>query len=231
MNTVILNSQSKDRVDEENITPRMARDVERRTIVCHTNSCEFGLAETPCRELASIHGKPLKIVDPRFICLKTIGISAEIVGIMSRRSSLGGGETSRKTLILCRCWESTKWIHGNKAGGRDSNIARSRSKRRVPIGIAWRLKSCRRHRSPIQGGGKGLRENALEAAPCLGKTVRGLFGWLWPSLALSCTADTNSTRSNTAWGLKTKGWTGKGGRIYSRHPNPGFVYLEKVGNE
>jgi hypothetical protein len=35
MNAVILNASRKDKVDEENNTPRIARDVERRTIVCH----------------------------------------------------------------------------------------------------------------------------------------------------------------------------------------------------
>lgn len=48
---------------------------------------------------------------------------------------------------------------------------------------------------------------------------------------MSRTADTNSTWSDAARGLEAKGWTGKGGGIYSGHPNPGLVHLEEISNE
>jgi hypothetical protein len=142
-----------------------------------------------------------------------------------------GWETSRKTLVLRGCWESTERVHGNEAAGRDCNISGSSGERRVPICITCRLESGRGHCSSIYGRGKRLGESALIAASCLRKAVRGLLGWLWTSLALSCTAYTNSTWPDTTWGLKTKGWTGKGGGVYSRHPNPSLVHLKEVRNE
>ena len=75
--------------------------------------------------LAGVHGQALKIANPGFIIRKTIGISAEVVGIVGRRSSMRGRETSRKTLVLRGCGKSTKGVHWNEATGRDSNIARS----------------------------------------------------------------------------------------------------------
>lgn len=41
----------------------------------------------------------------------------------------------------------------------------------------------------------------------------------------------DSSWPDSAWCLKTKAWTGEGGRVDGRHPDSGLVDFEEVGDK
>ena len=179
-------------------------------------------------ELASIHRQSLKAADPGFIRSGYSIGSPTVLIVMCRGRTMGRGKAGGHALIVCRCWESAKWVHGNEAAGRDSDVAGSGGEWRIAVCVPRGLESGGWHGSPLNARCEWLCKDSLVATSSLWNAIGRLFSWLRASVALSRSAYTHSSRSDATGSLKAERRACERGRINRRHPNPSLVDLEQI---